>query len=56
MYCDGNRIKLNRDIQNIMILNINYWGGGAYNLWNNKEDSDRLQIDNQSESDTSMMT
>ena len=24
------------DVENIVILNINYWGGGVYNLWGNK--------------------
>ncbi len=32
--CDGIKIKI-PEIENIIILNINYWGGGVYNLWGN---------------------
>jgi hypothetical protein len=35
LFCDGKRIIIPNEIENIVILNINYWGGGSHNIWGN---------------------
>ena len=37
LFCDGVEIELGNEIQNILVLNINYWGGGAFNIWGNND-------------------
>jgi hypothetical protein len=35
LYCDGQLVNIPNNLENILVLNINYWAGGAHDIWGN---------------------